>query len=180
VIDEGIKYAYVDLAPNIWTNPGEIPANGIDDDNDGYIDDVHGFDFYHNDGSVYGAGEDNHGTHVAGTIGAQSEDDKTWDGECFCGGVVGVNWNVTLISGKFLGPDGGTLDKAVMAVNYFTMLKTRRGVNIVALNNSWGGGGYSQLLLDAIVRAAKANILFIVAAGNDGSNNDGRTSYLSG
>jgi subtilisin family serine protease len=179
VIDEGIKYSHVDLAPNIWTNPGEIPDNGIDDDNDGYIDDVHGFDFYHNDGSVYDAGEDNHGTHVAGTIGAQS-DATTWDGECACGGVVGVNWNVTLISGKFLGPSGGSLDAAIKAVDYFTMLKTTRGLNIVALNNSWGGGGYSQLLLDAIVRAAKVNILFIAAAGNDGSNNDARPSYPSG
>jgi subtilisin family serine protease len=178
VIDEGIKYAHVDLGANVWANPGEVPDNGIDDDGDGYIDDVHGFDFYHNDGSVYDPGEDNHGTHVAGTIGARA-DATTWDGQCPCGGVVGVNWDVTLISGKFLGPDGGNLADAIRAVDYFTYLKTRRGLNIVALNNSWTGGGYSQLLLDAIVRAARANILFIAAAGNDGSNNDALPSYPS-
>ena len=81
-------------------------------------------------------------------------------------GVAGVNWYVTLISGKFLGPNGGTTANAVKAIDYFTDLKTRHGLNIVATNNSWGSGGYSQALHDAIIRAAKAGILFVAAAGN--------------
>jgi subtilisin family serine protease len=80
-----------------------------------------------------------HGTHVAGTIGAKSNGT----------GVVGVNWNVTLISGKFLGRRGGTTANAVKAVDYFTNLKNK-GLNIVATNNSWGGGGFTQALYDAI------------------------------
>lgn len=186
VLDEGIRFAHGDLNANIWTNPGESgldangvdkATNGLDDDGNGYADDVHGFDFYHNDGSVYDSGEDNHGTHVAGTIGARANN-TDWDGSCYCGGDVGVNWNITLISAKFLGPNGGDLANAVKAVNYFTDLK-KRGLNIVAINNSWGGGGYSQALYEAIVGAAKVNILFIVAAGNEGSNNDTLISYPS-
>lgn len=179
VIDEGIRFDHGDLAANVWTNLGEIPDDGIDNDGDGYIDDVHGWDFYHHDATVYDVGEDNHGTHVAGTIGARGSN-TDWDGQCNCGGVVGVNWNVTLISAKFLGPDGGSLDDAVQAIDYFTMLKKTKGLNIVALNNSWTGGGDSQALHDAIIRAAKAGILFVAAAGNEGSNNDGVRSYPSG
>ncbi len=113
---------------------------------------------------------DDHGTHVSGTIGAESNGT----------GVVGVNWNVTIISGKFLGRRGGTLANAVKAVDYFTDLKTRHGLNIPATNNSWGGGGFAQSLQDAIERANAANILFVAAAGNDGRNNDATASYPSG
>ena len=117
---------------------------------------------------------DLHGTHVAGTIGALG------NGR----GVVGVNWNVTMISAKFLGPDGGTIADAIAAVDYFVDLKTRHGLNLVAINNSWGGGGYSQALHDAVIRAAKANILFTAAAGNGnlagiGQNNDSKAGYPS-
>jgi subtilisin family serine protease len=179
VIDEGIDFQHIDLATNIWTNPFDLP-DGVDNDGNGYTDDVHGFDFANNDNNVYdGARPDDfetdaHGTHVAGTIGALS------NGR----GVVGVNWNVTIISGKFLNPGGGAISDAIEAVNYFTDLKTRHGMNIVAINNSWGGGGYSQALHDAIIRAAKANILFTAAAGNGnlagvGQNNDKRASYPS-
>jgi subtilisin family serine protease len=97
---------------------------------------------------------------------------------------VGVNWTVTLISGKFLGRNGGTTADAIAAVDYFTDLKTRHGLNIVATSNSWGGGGYSQALLDAINRGGDAGILFIAAAGNGGSdgvgdNNDTGANYPS-
>ncbi len=191
MIDEGIKFEHCDLDANIWTNPGESgldasgldkATNGLDDDGNGYADDLHGWDFFHNDNSIYDPADgDNHGTHVTGTIGAKANNTADCSVEVDGGGgTVGVNWEVTIISGKFLGPGGGYLSDAVRAVEYFTTLKTKRGLNVVALNNSWGGGGYSQALHDAIIRAAKANILFIAAAGNDASNSDGRPSYPSG
>lgn len=158
IIDEGFQIGHPDLSANVWVNPGEIAGTGgKDDDGNGYVDDIHGWDFYQDNNSVYDGTGDDHGTHVAGTIGAVGGNDT---------GVVGVNWNVKLISGKFLGPNGGTTADAIEAVNYFTDLKENRGVNLVALNNSWGGGGYSQGLHEAIIRAAKADILFVAAAGN--------------
>jgi subtilisin family serine protease len=178
VIDEGIDLNHPDLAANIWTNPFD-PVDGIDNDGNGKIDDVHGWDFANNDNTIFdgaaGSTVDQHGTHVSGTIGGVGGNGI---------GVAGVNWNVTIISGKFLGPNGGTTADAVSAVDYFTDLKTRHGMNIVALNNSWGGGGFSQALADAITRAAKADILFIAAAGNGdvfgrGLNNDTTASYPS-
>ncbi|HEY0170999.1 MAG TPA: S8 family peptidase [Pyrinomonadaceae bacterium] len=179
VIDEGIDPLHIDLAANIWTNPYD-PIDGVDNDGNGYADDVNGWDFYQDNSSIYDGTRpsdydtDLHGTHVAGTIGALSNGL----------GVVGVNWNVTMISAKFLGPDGGTIADAIAAINYFVDLKTRHGLNIVAINNSWGGGGYSQALHDAVIRAAKANMLFTAAAGNGnlagiGQNNDTRASYPS-
>jgi subtilisin family serine protease len=175
VIDEGIQHTHPDLAGQVQ-NPGET-SNGVDDDKNGYVDDVYGWDFAANNSSVYDGGKsgnaDDHGTHVAGTIGAKANGS----------GVVGVSWNVRLISGKFLGARGGTSANAIKAVDYFTGLK-QRGVNVVATNNSWGGGGYSQALRDAIERANAANILFIAAAGNGGGdgvgdNNDTTASYPS-
>lgn len=156
VIDEGIQVTHPDLAANIWTNPAETAGNGLDDDGNGYIDDIHGWDFQGNDNSVYDGTGDDHATHVAGTMGAVGNNAT---------GVAGVNWAVTMISGRFLGPNGGTTADAIEAVDYFTDLKGR-GVNLVALNNSWGGGGYSQALHDAIIRAAKGGVLFVAAAGN--------------
>ena len=178
IIDEGIQFDHPDLAGNIWVNPFD-PVNGVDDDGNGYVDDVRGWDFNGNDNGTYDGGKggnsDDHGTHVAGTIGARGGNNA---------GVAGVNWNVTMISGKFLGRSGGTTANAVKAVRYFTDLKVRHGLNIVATNNSWGGGGFSQALLDAIVDGAKEDILFIAAAGNGGrdgvgDNNDSTASYPS-
>lgn len=175
IIDEGIDFNHPDLQANVWTNPYEIAGNGVDDDGNGYVDDIHGWDFYNNDNTVYDAGADQHGTHVAGTIGATGGNGA---------GVAGVNWNVGMISAKFLGPSGGYISDAVRALDYLTDLKTRHGLNIVATNNSWGGGGFSQTMLDAITRAAKAGILFVAAAGNGGSdgvgdNNDAVANYPS-
>ena len=169
VIDEGIQFTHPDLDGQVWTNPFDA-ADGVDNDGNGYVDDIHGWDFANSDNSIYDGGRkgnlDDHGTHVSGTIGAKANG----------AGVVGVNWDVTLISGKFLGRAGGSLANAVKAVDYFTDLK-KRGLNIVATNNSWGGGGFSQALLDAITRANVANILFVAAAGNSGTDNDTTASY---
>ncbi|WP_242928293.1 S8 family peptidase [Pontibacter vulgaris] len=177
IIDEGIQYTHPELAANVWTNPYD-PIDGVDNDGNGYIDDTHGWDFDGNNNEVYDGGDrgslDDHGTHVAGTIGAANNGT----------GVVGVNWNVTMISLKFLGRRGGTTANAVKAVDYLTDLKTRHGMNIVASNNSWGGGGFSQALYDAVNRANTKEILFVAAAGNGGSdgvgdNNDAVESYPS-
>lgn len=167
VIDEGIQITHPDLNDNIWTNPFD-PTDGVDNDGNGYVDDTNGWDFFSNDRTVYDGPGDDHGTHVSGTIGAEG-------GNAL--GVAGVNWNVTLISGKFLGPSGGFTDDAVTAVDYMTNLKTQHGLNIVATSNSWGGGGFSQALLDAIGRGAAQDILFVAAAGNGGYNNDTSPSY---
>jgi len=179
VIDEGIDINHPDLAANIWTNPFD-PIDGLDNDGNGYVDDVNGYDFAGNNNSVYDGVPTNndidaHGTHVSGTIGGVGGNGI---------GVAGVNWTVKIISGKFLGTSGGTTADAIEAVNYFTDLKNRHGLNIVATNNSWGGGGFSQSLLDAITRGAKAGILFCAAAGNgnalgQGLNNDSTANYPS-
>ena len=178
IIDEGIQFTHPDLAANIWTNPYD-PVDGVDNDGNGLIDDTHGWDFANGDNTVYDgtkrAGTDDHGTHVAGTIGGIGGNGQ---------GVAGVNWNVTMISGKFLGGRGGTTANAIKAVDYFTDLKKRHGLNIIATSNSWGGGGFSQGLLDAINRGGDAGILFIAAAGNGGNdqvgdNNDTVTNYPS-
>jgi subtilisin family serine protease len=168
VIDEGYMYTHPDLAANVGTNPGEIAGNGRDDDGNGYVDDVYGWDFDGGNAEVFDGAGDDHGTHVAGTIGGVGNNGT---------GVSGVCWNVKLMSAKFLGRRGGTTANAVKAVDYFTDMKTRNGVNIVATNNSWGGGGFSQALQDAIARANTANILFVAAAGNDAYNCESQSCY---
>ena len=171
VIDEGIYYQHEDLAANIWTNPYDA-ADGVDNDGNGYIDDVRGWDFDGNSNNINSGGaNDDHGTHVSGTIAGVGGNAK---------GVAGICWSgIKLISGKFLGRRGGTTANAIKAIDYFNDLKTRHGLNIVATNNSWGGGGFSQALQDAIGRANTANILFVAAAGNDAYDNDVTASYPS-
>lgn len=166
VIDEGIDNQHEDLAANCWTNPGEIANDGIDNDNNGYIDDIYGWDFDGNNNTTFDGAGDDHATHVAGTIG----------GIANTTGVVGMNWNVKMMSCKFLGAAGGTTANAVKAVDYITALKLK-GINIVASNNSWGGGGFSTALYSAISRANTAGVLFIAAAGNSGTNNDRTASF---
>ncbi len=163
IIDTGIDYNHPDLALNIWTNPGEIPGNGIDDDANGYVDDIRGYDFINNDGDPF---DDNgHGTHVSGTITARGNNAV---------GVAGVAWNVKLMGLKFLSASGsGSTDNAVRAVDYATMM----GVDLTS--NSWGGGGFSQTLYDAIARAGAQEIAFVAAAGNDNVNNDTSPHYPS-
>lgn len=171
IIDEGYMYTHPEIAANAFTNPGEVAGNGSDDDGNGLVDDTYGWDFDGGNNSVFDGADDDHGTHVAGTIGAVGG-----NGE----GVAGMCWSVKLMSAKFLGRRGGTTANAIKAVDYFTDLKLRHNLNIVATNNSWGGGGYSQALADAIERANAADILFIAAAGNSATNNDTTASYPSG
>ena len=172
IIDEGYQFSHTDLAANAGKNPKEIAGNRKDDDRNGYVDDVYGWDFAGRNNSVYDGSKskqniDAHGTHVAGTIGGVGGNGL---------GVVGVCWKVKFISAKFLGATSGTTADAIRAVDYMTNLK-KAGLNLVATNNSWGGGGYSQLLYDAINRANAEGILFIAAAGNDTKNNDITQTY---
>jgi subtilisin family serine protease len=175
IIDEGVMRSHPDLAPNMAVNPGEILGNGVDDDGNGLIDDVYGWDFANNDNNTFDGAGDDHGTHVAGTIGAANGAGTA----AAPGGVVGVCWKVKMINAKFLGSRGGTTANAIKAVDYFTDLKIRHNLNLVATNNSWGGGGYSTPLKDAIDDAGDAGILFVAAAGNSGVNNDTTPHYPS-
>ena len=161
VIDTGIDYSHPDLAANIYRNPGEIAGNGIDDDGNGYVDDIHGWDFLNDDNDPF---DDNgHGTHVAGTIGAVGNNAI---------GVAGVNWAVSLMPLKFIDAGGGgaTAD-AVAAIDYATQM----GADLTS--NSWGGDGFSQTLLDAIRAAGDAGGLFVASAGNNGRNTDQEPTY---
>ncbi|MGZ3711228.1 MAG: S8 family peptidase [Bdellovibrionota bacterium] len=163
VLDSGLDYTHPDLAANVWNNPGEIAGNGLDDDHDGFIDDVHGWNFVSNNNKPIADDSAFHGTHVAGTIGAVGNNGI---------GVSGHAPNVKLMALKFLGNDGsGYTSDAVKGVNY----AVDHHANII--NNSWGGSSRSQALSDAIDRARAAGILFVVAAGNEGSNNDQVNSY---
>jgi subtilisin family serine protease len=163
VIDEGVQYTHPDLKANHWKNAVEVDGNGIDDDGNGYVDDKHGWDFDGNNKTIYDGTGDDHGTHVSGTIGGVGGNGV---------GVAGVCWKVKMAHVKFLGAGGGTTANAIKSVDYITDLKTRHNLKLVATNNSWGGGGFSQGLKDAIDRGGAANILFVAAAGNNASNND--------
>ncbi len=183
VIDEGIDINHEDLRDNVWRNPADVAGNGVDDDNNGFVDDVNGWDFVHNDNTVfdyalstypppddYALEVDDHGTHVAGTIGAVGNNGV---------GVVGVNWQVSLMSLKFLGADGGKTSDLLRALSYAKMMRDlwassggTRGANIRVLNNSYGGYDFSQAELDAINALASSNILFVASAGNEHLNND--------
>ena len=170
IVDEGIDYEHEDLAANIWLNPFE-QEDGIDNDGNGYVDDIRGWNFFDNTNVILDSNFDDHGTHVAGTIGAVGGNGV---------GVAGVNWDVTMIASKFLGPSGGYISGVVLALDYVTDLKWRHGLNIVATNNSWIGGGASQAIREAIVRSAREDILFVVSAGNQASDNDSVPTYPSG
>jgi len=167
VIDEGIDKLHQDLAANIWTNPAEIAGNGVDDDGNGFIDDVNGYNFADNTGTIPG---EQHASHVAGTIGAVGNNGV---------GVVGVNWQVRLMSLKFIGGSAGATSDAIRASNYAKQMHDlwissggTKGANIRVLNNSYGGGSFSQSFLDAILGLNQSGVLFVAAAGNDALDND--------
>ncbi|WP_424354426.1 S8 family serine peptidase [Methanobacterium sp. MBAC-LM] len=150
VIDSGIDLNHPDLKANIWINKGEIPGNRIDDDHNGYIDDVYGWNFISGNNNI--SDDDGHGTHVAGIIAAVGNNSK---------GVTGVMWSATIMPLKFLDNEGnGYVDDAVSAVRY----ATKMGASIISC--SWGGSEYSQALKD-VIDASSA--LVVCAAGNRGS-----------
>jgi subtilisin family serine protease len=169
VIDTGIDYTHEDLAGNLWVNTAEIPGNGIDDDNNGYIDDVYGINAITGTGDPFD--DHGHGTHCAGTIGAVGNNGM---------GVAGVNWNVKIMACKFLSSGGsGYISDAAVCLDYVKMMKDR-GANVVVTSNSWGGGGYSQAFYDSLMLHMQSDILFVAAAGNENSNNDAGGFYPSG
>lgn len=178
VIDTGCDYTHPELKNNMWVNDKEAPKNGgiagVDDDGNGYTDDVYGYDFVSSDRTKLWYGkpgdpdpmdEDGHGTHCAGGIGAQANNDV---------GVAGVNWNVSIMCVRFLGAMGGSSVDAARAILYATAKK------VDIMSNSWGGGGESKLIQDAIAEAQKAGVIFVAAAGNDGENTDVTKNYPSG
>jgi len=173
VIDTGVDYAHPDIAPNYWTNPGESgtdaqgrdkSTNGVDDDNNGFVDDVRGWNFVGNNNNP--TDDHNHGTHCAGVIGASTNNSA---------GIAGVAWDVSIVGIKFLSASGGgTLVDAVKSIEYATK------IGVTMTSNSWGGGGYSETMAAAITDAKNKGILFIAAAGNDADNNDSGDHYPSG
>ncbi|HOC67285.1 MAG TPA: S8 family serine peptidase [Candidatus Hydrogenedentes bacterium] len=168
VIDTGVDYTHEDLAANMWVNEAEYTGTaGVDDDGNGIVDDIHGARWTNGDGSVTSGDPmdgDGHGTHCSGTLGGVGNNGV---------GVAGVNWNVSIMALKFLDDSGSGYDTdAISALEY----AVDKGAHLT--NNSWGGGGYSQALADAINAAGMANQLFIAAAGNDiGNNNDVNPHY---
>ena len=169
VIDTGVNYNHPDLVDNAWINPGEIAGNGVDDDGNGWVDDVHGINAIVGDGDP--DDDHDHGSHCSGTIGATGNNNL---------GVVGVNWVTSIAGCKFLDSGGsGSTDDAITCVDYFVDLKNNRGINIRVLSNSWGGGGFSQGLFDSIEAANAADILFVAAAGNSSLDNDSSPHYPS-
>ena len=161
VIDTGVDYNHVDLAENMWKNPGEIPGNGIDDDKNGYVDDVYGIDVGNSDSDPM---DDNkHGTHCSGIIGAVGNNHL---------GVIGICPNVRIMACKFLSAEGfGATSDSIECIDY----AIANGATI--LSNSWGGDSYTKSLEEAIERAKDAGVLFLAAAGNSTGNNDEEPFY---
>lgn len=166
VVDTGVDFNHPDLSANMWTNPGEIPGNAIDDDSNGYVDDVHGIDTYFGTGNPID--EHGHGTHVAGIIGAQGNNGI---------GVTGVAWSAQIMALRFMPYGFGYDSDAIETLEYVLDMKDRLGYTRVVLNNSWGGGGYNQALYDAIAAARDADILFVASSGNDSLNTDKTPMY---
>jgi subtilisin family serine protease len=158
VNDTGIRYTHQDLASQMWRNAGEIPDDGIDNDGNGFVDDVFGADIL--DGTGNPMDFDDHGTHVAGTIGAAANSFPH----------VGVNWQVRLMAVRWLSSVGGSNDDAIAAMEY----AVANGAHIV--NGSYAGYLFSQAVLDSIIAARDSGVLFVVAASNEGNDNDGEFS----
>jgi subtilisin family serine protease len=161
VIDSGVDGSHPDLSGNLWTNPGEIPNNGVDDEGNGYVDDIRGWDFVNKDNNP--ADDNGHGTHVTGTIAAVGNNGI---------GVAGAAWNVKIMTLKSFRADGiGLTSDAILAIAYANMM----GADVI--NISWGGEPFSQALFD-MIRSSSAVV--VCAAGNSGQNNDLIPHYPSG
>ena len=167
VVDTGVDYTHPDLAPNMWVNPGEVPGNGIDDDGNGFVDDVYGYDFADNDGDP-GPGT-GHGTRTAG-IAASAGNDGT--------GIAGMAWDASIMALKIFSDDGtGSVSAAVEAFNYAAMMRSTYGVNIRVTNNSWVVDFKTNSLLSAVRADGDAGILTVAAAGNGSYNVDNSPLY---
>jgi subtilisin family serine protease len=160
VVDTGVDYAHADLAPNSWANPAD-PPNNVDDDHNGFVDDVHGADFVEEDSNP--SDDAGHGSHVAGIIGAKGNNGA---------GVAGVNWDVKVMALKFLDEDGeGNTADAANAIDY----AVSHGARVI--NASWGGPAFSLALYQAVRRAGEKGVVFTAAAGNDGHNSDVKPDF---
>lgn len=169
ILDTGMDYAHPDLAPNVWVNPGEIAGDGIDNDGNGYVDDIHGADTYNLDGDPFDG--DGHGTHVAGIAGARGDNGI---------GTVGVSWQSKLMPVKVFSDSGAaTASSIIGGYQYVTQMKRNYGVNIVVANASYGGAGFSQAEYDAIQAMNAQNVLLVTSAGNATANNDSTPHYPS-
>jgi hypothetical protein len=171
VLDSGLDLSHPDLIANTWKNPRELATNGIDDEKNGFIDDVYGWNFLTNTNNVqdtYG-----HGTHVSGIIGAVGNNGV---------GITGLGWQVALMPLKILGDNGiGTVSAALAAMSYVTMMRRDFETNIVVSNNSWGASTSASVVMrDAIAAMGDVGIAFVAAAGNNSSNNDVVPRYPSG
>ncbi len=163
VVDTGVDMSHSDLKNQIWTNPREIPGNGIDDDGNGFVDDVNGWDFSGNDS--FPLDENMHGTHVSGIIGAEGGNGI---------GTVGVNWSVSIMPVRFLDKNGqGTTELAIDAIVY----ASKNGARVI--NASWGGSDNSLALRDAINYAYQNGTLTVCAAGNGSADTDQNPQYPS-
>jgi large repetitive protein len=163
VVDSGVDRSHPDLAANIWTNAGEVPGNGVDDDGNGFIDDVHGWDFVDNDNDPNAEDDISHGTHVSGTIAAVGNNSV---------GVTGVMWTAQIMPVRFIDAMGeGGLAEEVMAIQY----AIDNGAKII--NASFGGAGFSLTEYNEIAAANAAGLLLVAAAGNEKANNDAIPSY---
>jgi len=166
VLDTGVDYTHVDLVHNIWTRPASLAP--YHDNELGDFDDAHGFDASDMDGDPM---DDNgHGTHCAGIVGAEGDNND---------GIAGVNWQVEIMPLKFLDASGsGSVKDAIECINY-AIARKQAGVNLRIISASWGSTMYSRALEDAIRRAGDEGILFVAAAGNSSSDNDRRPHYPS-
>jgi len=169
VLDTGIDYLHEDLAANLWVNPGEIPGDGLDNDSNGFADDIYGWDFINDDADPMD--DNSHGSHVAGTIAAAGNNGL---------GVAGINWSCKLMALKFLNAGGsGPTSDAVDAMAYLLNLKRHHGVNLRLTSNSWGSDSPSQALADMIEESREENMLFVAAAGNSARDTDLYPHYPS-
>jgi subtilisin family serine protease len=166
VLDSGVDYTHPDLAANMWLRPNNVPA--YKDDELGAFDDLHGFNAAEN---LSDPMDDNgHGTHCAGIVGAEGNNDE---------GISGINWKIQIMPLKFMGRGGfGTTKNAIEAINY-AIDRKRAGVNVKVINASWGSMLSSKALEDAIRAAGEEGILFVAAAGNNSTSNDKRPHYPS-